>query len=249
MKGWVVGRSVQLGFAVVMLVLWQLATTRWHVSALLLPKPADVVRQLGEMLASGDYLEPLETTLTEVASAFALAASAGLLLGFLISRSRFWVAVFDPLLTSVNAVPAILFFPLFTLFFGLGPGSKIALGATISFFPVVLSVTTGFGTVEQVYLTAAKAMGASGWALFRHVLLPSAFPTVLAGLRMGLVLSFLAVLGGETIASYGGLGHQIAESAESMETPTMYATIVIVVVIAGLLNLVLGRFETFGKRP
>ena len=248
MKPALLPRLVQVGFVVTLAALWQVATTRWHVSPLLLPPPAKVLQRLGTLLGSGEVLEPLVTTLAEVAGAFALAASAGLLAGAVIGRQRFLVAVFDPLLTAVNAIPAILFFPLFTLFFGLGSGSKVALGATISFFPIALGTITAFGTVDAVHLAAARSMGASGWALFRHVLLPSAFPTVLAGLRIGLVLSFLAVLGGETIASYGGLGHQIADAAEGMEGASMYAYILVVVGVAGLLNIAVARLEHFGRR-
>jgi ABC-type nitrate/sulfonate/bicarbonate transport system permease component len=243
------GRIVQLGFLLVLVTLWQLATTRWHVAPILLPKPVNVGSRLMAILQDGSFVAPLTITLSEVAAAFLLAAASGLLMGFTISRTRRAVAVFEPLLTAVNAVPAILFFPLFTLFFGLGSGSKIALGATIAFFPIVLNTITGFGTVERLFITASVAMGASGWALFRHVLLPSAFPTVLAGLRMGLVLSFLAVLGGETIASFDGLGHQIADAADSMEAASMYAYILIVIAVAAVLNVILSRFDSFGQRP
>ena len=243
------GRAVQLGFLIALLLAWQVATTVFHVTPILLPKPAAVAVRIAALIGSLEFVDPLLITLSEVATAFALAALAGLLTGFLVTRSTRGIAVLEPLLTSINSIPAILFFPLFTLFFGLGPGSKIALGVTISFFPIALGTITGFAGVEQVLLTSARSMGASRWHLFRYVLLPSAFPIVLAGLRMGLVLAFLAVLGGETIASFDGLGHQIADAADSMEAASMYAFIVIVVMVAAGLNMLAARLDRFGRRP
>ena len=90
--------------------------------------------------------------------------------------------MFEPLLAGVYSVPIILFLPLYVLFFGLGPGSKIALGTTISFFPIVLNTIAGFGYVDKIFITAARSMGASDVQMFRYVLLPAALPVILTGL-------------------------------------------------------------------
>lgn len=235
-------------FLILLVFAWQLAATVGHASAILLPLPASVALQIEQIIASGDVLAPFGITLFEVAVAFLIATSCGLFAGYAISRTRYTVRVFEPLLTTLFAVPAILLFPLYTLFFGIGSGSKIALGATISFFPIVLSTITAFSSIEPVYVTAARVMGARGWQLFRRVLLPAAFPTVLAGLRIGLTLCFLSVLGGETIASFGGLGHKIANAAADMDPATMYAYIVIVIALAAVLNVLLSRGESIGAR-
>ena len=241
-------RLVQIGFVLGLVLLWHLATTAWHVSPLLLPRPALVVAKAWSLIVSLEFLDPLAQTAGEVAAAFAIAASSGLIVGAFVARAGLRVQVAEPLLTAINAVPAILFFPLFTLLFGLGGGSKIALGATIGFFPIVLNTISGLSNVERILVTAAVSMGASRMALLRHVLLPAAFPSVLAGLRIGMTLSFLAVLGGETIASFDGLGHQIADAAESMEAAAMYAYILIVIGVAALLNQLLARLDSFGAR-
>ena len=163
-------------------------------------------------------------------------------------RSRTLIAVFEPLLAGIYAIPIILFLPLYVLFFGLGPLSKIALGATISFFPVVLSTIAGFGSVEPIHVTAARSMGASSWHLFRYVLLPAALPIILTGLRMGFTVALLSIIGSETIASLAGLGHRIVHLAEAMEMARMFAYIVFVVAIAVVLNMVVTGLEARGKR-
>jgi ABC-type nitrate/sulfonate/bicarbonate transport system permease component len=242
-------RSVQVGFLLVLVVLWYLATTRWRVSPLLLPNPVLVLRDLWEILKTGEFVGDLRVTLSELAFAFIISASSGIIVGYLISRSQYLIRVFEPLFAGIYAVPIILFLPLYVLFFGLGPASKIALGATISFFPIALSTITGFGYVDKVLVTAARAMGASDYQLFRFVLLPAALPVILTGLRMGFTIALLAIIGSETIASLAGLGHRIVHLAESMEMAPMFAYITFVVAIAAILNTLVSALEARGRRP
>ncbi len=241
-------RVVQVAVPVALATLWYLATTRWGVSRILLPNPVDVVHALGNVLATGEYLDDLRVTLTELAIAFTISVTGGIALGYLISRSRYRIGVFDPLLSAIYSVPLILFLPLYVLWFGLGPPSKIALGATISFFPIVLSTIAGFGRVEPMIVTAARSMGASNLQLFRFVLLPAAFPVILAGARLGFTVALLSIIGSETLASLAGLGHKIVELSEGMEMPRMFAYIAFVVVIAAILNVVVSRLEAWGRR-
>ena len=195
-------------------VLWYLATTRWGVSPLLLPNPVQVGASLGHP-EDRRVLGDLRVTLTELAIAFAISATSGVTLGYLISRSPYRIRVFEPLLAGIYSVPIILFLPLYVLFFGLGPASKIALGATISFFPIALNTIAGFGYVDTVLVTAARSMGASDDQLFRYVLLPAALPIILTGMRMGFTVALLSIIGSETIASLAGLGHRIVHLAEA----------------------------------
>jgi ABC-type nitrate/sulfonate/bicarbonate transport system permease component len=241
-------RLVQIMFLIVLLVLWYLATTKWGVSHLLLPNPVKVYDELKDVLASGEFIPDLRITLTELAIAFALSSLSGITFGYLLSRSQFLIRVFEPLLAGVYSIPIILFLPLYILFFGLGPASKIALGTTISFFPIVLNTIAGFGYVDRIYVVAARSMGASDFQLFRWVLLPAALPVILTGLRMGFIVALLSILGSETIASLAGLGHRIVHLAEAMDTARMFAYIAFAVAIAASLNVIVTMLEVKGRR-
>ena len=236
-------RLVQVAFLAALLLGWYLAATMGHVSLLLLPNPINVWHQLVAILARGEFIPDLRITLGELAAAFAISASLGLTLGYVISRSRYAVIVFEPLFAAVFSIPIILFLPLYVVLFGLGPASKIALGATISFFPIVLNTITGFGNVDRTLITAARSMGASNLQMFRYVLLPGALPVILAGLRVGFTVALLSIIGSETIASLAGLGHRIVNLAENMDMARMFAYIAFVVVIAAFLNTVVSAIE------
>jgi ABC-type nitrate/sulfonate/bicarbonate transport system permease component len=240
-------RSVQLGFVALVGIAWWIATAHGAINPLLLPPPAAVYREFLSLLRTGSFWPDLRITLYELAVAFSIAAVAGSATGYLVSRSRYAIRVFDPLFAGIFAIPAILLYPLYVLFFGLGPGSKIAMGASIAFFPVVLNTISGLSRVDRTYVTAARSMGASSAQMFWSVMMPAAFPIFLAGLRMGLILAFLSILGAETISSFSGLGHQIAGLAENMDTARMFAYIVFVLLIAFLLNFAVSFAEARGQ--
>jgi len=242
-------RAVQLAFLIAVLALWYLATARWGVSHLLLPNPTSVLAELEDVLASGEFMGDLRVTLTELAAAFAIAALGGVSLGYVVSRSPYSVRVIEPLLAGMYSIPIILFLPLYVLFFGLGPGSKIAIGTTISFFPIVLNTVAGFGYVDRIFITAARSMGASDVQMFRYVLLPAALPVILTGLRIGFTVALLSILGSETIASLAGLGHRIVHLAEGMDMARMFAYILFAVLIALFLNTVVSTLESRARRP
>jgi ABC-type nitrate/sulfonate/bicarbonate transport system permease component len=246
--GRLLSRAVQLGFVVLLLGAWYVGTTYGHISPILLPNPVAVFDELMDVLRSGEFVPDLQVTLTELAIAFAISATSGVALGYLISRSRYSIRVFEPLFAGIYSVPIILFLPLYILFFGLGPASKIALGVTTSFFPIVLNTIAGFGYVDRVFVLSAKSMGASQFQLFRCVLLPAALPIILTGLRIGFTVALLSILGSETIASLSGLGHRIVHLAEGMDIARMFAYIAFAVAIAFILNTVVSTLESRARR-
>jgi ABC-type nitrate/sulfonate/bicarbonate transport system permease component len=245
---WTVSRGVQVGFLVGLLVLWYVSTNYWGVSHLLLPEPVKVFWQFVDIIKTGEFVDDLKITLGEVATAFTLSCTTGLTLGYLISRSPYAIRVFEPLFAGIYSIPIILFLPLYVLIFGLGPASKIAIGTTISFFPIILSTIAGFGYVERTYIVSARSMGASDLQLFRYVLVPAALPVILTGMRMGFTVALLSIIGSETIASLAGLGHRIVHLAEGMEMPRMFAYIAFVVAIAAFLNTVVSSLEARARR-
>jgi ABC-type nitrate/sulfonate/bicarbonate transport system permease component len=234
---------IQIGFVAIVAAAWYWSTATGSVSRLFLPAPEAVWLAFSRLVVTRQFWSAVEVTLVTVAQAYAIAVVAGISAGYLISRSRFRVDVLEPIIAGLFTIPITLFFPIFILFFGIGTGSKVAYGATYAFFPIVLNTIASFANVEPHFLRAAKSMGASRWNTFRHVLIPSALPVLLGGMRIGFFICFAAVLGGETLSSVAGIGRNIALAAELMEPARMYAWITFVVLTALMLNLVLSGFD------
>jgi ABC-type nitrate/sulfonate/bicarbonate transport system permease component len=240
--------SIQFGFLAILFGAWWFVTQSSQRMLLLLPPPARVWTEMQFLWSSGRLWAAAVITITTIAKAYAIAVTAGIVVGFLVTRSKALVRIFEPVLTGLFAVPLTLFFPLFVVFFGIGPESKIAYGATYSFFPIVLNTIAGFASVDDLYLRAARAMGAGSLAQFRYVYLPAARPVTLTGLRIGFFICIASVLGGETLAAAAGIGKSIALSAELMETARLYAWIAFVVIVSVMLNLMALAAENRGAR-
>lgn len=236
-------RSVQIAFLAIMGGAWYFATQSGSISALFLPKPANVYATLERLMQTASFWSAVTVTLTTILKAFAIAIVTGLVVGYAVTRSKLATQVIEPVIAGLFTVPITLFFPMFILFFGIGTGSKVAYGATYAFFPIALNTIAAFANMEERYLRAARSMGAGRFDTFRHVLLPGALPVLITGMRIGFFICFASVLGGETISSVAGIGRNIALSAELMESARMYAWISFVIFTSVTLNLLVYSLE------
>jgi ABC-type nitrate/sulfonate/bicarbonate transport system permease component len=232
-----------------LLAIWDFVGQNKIVSPIFLPTLRSVGERFVQIAQTSTVYYNLWVTVSEVVSAVAIASILGLSIGYLIGRSRYNTSVFEPLLASIFAVPIIIFLPLFILFFGIDMQSKIAFGATYAFFPIVLNTISGISNVDPRFVTVANSMGATQPQMFKRVLLPAALPTIITGLRIGVIVGFLSILAAETIAGLRGLGSQIARLSEGMNTSMMFAYIIFVIIVAALLNLGLTRLERRFKLP
>jgi ABC-type nitrate/sulfonate/bicarbonate transport system permease component len=181
-------RTIQLGLLAILFGTWWFVAHSQQHLLLLLPPPELVWVQMQFLWSSGRLAAAALITVVTIAKAYAIAVTAGIVVGFLVTRSSNLIRIFEPVLAGMFAVPLTLFFPLFVVFFGIGPESKVAYGATYSFFPIALNTIAGFASVDELYVRSVRAMGASSLQQFRHVYLPAALPVTLTGLRIGFVI-------------------------------------------------------------
>jgi ABC-type nitrate/sulfonate/bicarbonate transport system permease component len=236
-------RAIQAAVVVVFFGAWWWLTGSHAINPLFLPAPFAVAGALVHLTGTHGFWAAVGVTAFSTAVAYAIAVIAGIALGFFIGRSPTLTAAYRPVLAGLFAIPLTLFFPLFVVMFGLGPTSKIAFGALYGFFPVVLNTIAGFSGVEPLFLRAARSQGATRVQALRHIFLPGAWPVVLSGLRIGFFITFASVLGGETLSSASGVGHAIAHEADLLDSPPMFAWIVIVLAVTVALNLFLSLIE------
>jgi ABC-type nitrate/sulfonate/bicarbonate transport system permease component len=233
-------RTIQIAFFVLVLAAWWTMTATHHISPLFLPGPAAVAQQIGRISHA--------PTLGTFVVAYTLAVFTGLAVGYVVSTRRFFTRVYEPLLASLYAIPIVVFFPTFILFFGTGPNSKIALGALYAFFPIALNTIAGFTQVDRHLIAAARSMGANDTQLLRRVLVPAAFPIVATGMRIAFIACFASILAGEMIASDHGLGHQIAQTGQMMDIARMFGYVALVVLAAFAFNFGVSALEA-QRRP
>ena len=149
----------------------------------------------------------------------------------------------EPYLTLLNAMPRIALAPLFLLWFGLGIGSKIAVGVSLTFFIVLSATVAGIRGVASDHLILSKALGASPTQLFFKVTLPSAVPVIFSGLRLGLIFALLGVVGAELIAAEHGLGQTLAYLQSTFNMDGVMALLFLLALLGLGVTAIMNRIE------
>jgi NitT/TauT family transport system permease protein len=194
-------------------------------------------------VAEADIYRHLWVTLVETLLAFGIGSALGLAGGLWLALSPLASAVLEPYIKAMNSMPRIILAPIFSVWFGLGIASKVALGVTLVFFIVFFNVYQGVKEVSPVVLANARMLGASQRQLLRHVYLPSATSWVFSSLHTSVGLAFVGAVVGEYLGSSQGVGYLILQAEGSFDINTVMAGIIVLTAFALVLDGLVGRIE------
>jgi NitT/TauT family transport system permease protein len=237
---------LQLLVAVACILLWHVLTTlpasRPFLPPFFFSTPVDVGARIVKWFAEGTIWRHLWVTLAESILAFAIGSIAGVLVGFWFARQPLIAAVLDPYVKMVNALPRIVLAPIFTLWFGLGILSKVALGVTLVFFIVFFNVYQGVKEVSPTVLANARMLGMSERQLMRHVYWPSALSWMFSSLHTSVGFAVVGAVVGEYLGSAAGLGYLILQAEGTFDIAGVFAGMFVlaafVIVIDGFVTLI-----------
>jgi sulfonate transport system permease protein len=237
--------AVVLGMLVpvVLLGLWQWGATNGSFSSSQLPTPSAVFSALLELIERGTFWSHVAISLQRVLLGFAIGASAGLFVGSVVGLSRTASRLLSPTIQAFRAVPSLAWVPLLVLWMGIYEGPKVTLVAIGAFFPVFTTVASGFMHADRKLIEVGRAYGLSGPSLVTGVLLPSAAPTIFAGLRLGLAQSWLFVVAAELIASSKGLGFLLIDSQNTLRTDILLLSIISLAILGKTTDYILSTIE------
>jgi len=207
-------------------------------------QPLMVVQRIWAwFVTDADIYRHLRMTLAETILAFGIGAASGLAGGLWLALSPRMSQVLEPYIKALNAMPRIILAPIFGVWFGLGMGSKVALGVTLVFFVVFFNVYQGVKEVSPVVLANARMLGANGRQLLRYVYLPSATSWVFSSLHTSVGLAFVGAVVGEYLGSSQGVGYLILQAEGSFDINTVMAGIVVLTLFALVLDSLVSRIE------
>jgi len=247
-------RLWQAGVLALLFAFWYLMTTPGLVptfffdndrqAAFFFGEPLKVVQRIwGWFVTEADIYRHLWITLLETVLAFAAGSTLGLLFGLWLALQPMASAILEPYIKALNSMPRIILAPIFSVWFGLGVASKVALGVTLVFFIVFFNVYQGVKEVSPVVLANARMLGASGRQLLRHVYLPSATSWVFSSLHTSVGLAFVGAVVGEYLGSSQGVGYLILQAEGTFDINTVMAGILVLTAFALVLDGAVGRIE------
>lgn len=207
-------------------------------------EPARVALRIWQwFVVDADIYRHLGITLLETVLAFGIGSVMGLGAGLWLALQPMASAILEPYVKAMNSMPRIILAPIFAVWFGLGIGSKVALGVTLVFFIVFFNVYQGVKEVSPVVLANARMLGAGPKQLLRHVYLPSATSWVFSSLHTSVGLAFVGAVVGEYLGSSQGVGYLILQAEGTFDINTVMAGIVVLTAFALALDDAVGRIE------
>jgi ABC-type nitrate/sulfonate/bicarbonate transport system permease component len=234
--------ALRVALVGVVLTLWEIVARSGWLFRDVVPTLPVIGRAIARLLADAGFYSNLLVTAGEIAAALAIGGIAGVVVGLLLGGSRFLAQAYESFIYYLGPTPKIIFFPIMILWFGVGPGSKIAMGALSSFFPIVISVAAGMRQIAPVLIHVGRSFRATPWQMTRTIYFPAMRMPIANGFRLGLGLAIIGTLLAETKLSNRGLGYLIIQSYATFDMPRMYALLIVLFVIAIGLNAVIGRY-------
>lgn len=224
--------TISLATAAVLIAAWFLTAHFRLVSPLFLPAPGEVVDQFLAVVEDGyagaTLWEHVSASLLRILTAAVIAASLGIPLGLAMGLNRWAKGVLDTPIEFYWPLPPLAYLPLMIIWLGIGEVSKIALLTLAIFAPVCLSAQAGVRSLPIERVNAALALGATRWQLFRSIVLPSALPEILTGLRIGIGVGWSTLVAAELIAATRGIGFMIMSASHFLATDVVFVGIGII---------------------
>ncbi|HTR57900.1 MAG TPA: ABC transporter permease [Casimicrobiaceae bacterium] len=232
---------VRIAIVLVALLAWEGLAASGLVIHDVVPSLVKIASALWKLLSTAPLYANLGATLYEVALSLVIGGVTGAIVGLVLGGNRFLGRAFEPYLHYLGPTPKIIFFPIMIMWFGVGGGSKIAMGALSCFFPVALSTAVGMRQIEPVLVRVGQSFRASTAQMVAKIYLPAMRPAMLTGLRLGLGVAVIGVLLAETKLSNRGLGYLVIQRYTNFDMPGMYAILIVVFLLAIVANALLSR--------
>lgn len=220
---------------------WWTVTYLGLIEPLFLPSP-QAVTQRGWLILNQGYMgsslwQHLNASLQRIGLALLAAVLVAIPLGIAIGRNRIAQGIFDPLIEFYRPIPPLAYLPLIVIWCGIGELSKVLLIFLAIFAPVAIATATAVRNVDLSKIRAAQSLGANQKQLIRYVILPSALPEILTGIRIGLGVGWSTLVAAELIAATSGLGFMVQSAAQFLVTDVVILAILLIAMIAFALEM------------
>src|SRR6266700_3716112 len=239
-SGWRISMT-RLAIVAIVLAAWEALAASGLLFRDVVPSLVAIVQALWRLLGNPDFYANLGITGAEIGMALLIGGFAGLAAGILLGANRFLSRAYEALVYYLGPTPKIIFFPVMIMWFGVGTGSKIAMGVVSCFFPIAISVAAGMRQIDRVLIRVGRSFRATTWQMVKAIYLPAMRQPIVNGVRLGLGVAVIGTLLAETKLSNRGVGYLIIQAYARFDMPRMYALLIVLFVVAIAANSVIGR--------
>jgi len=221
--GWIAVAFVLIG--------WEAVVAGARLNPIYLPRPSQILIALITMFKTGGLLSDLLATLARIFGGFVIALVAGTLLGIWMATSERVSAIADNFIAALYPLPKVTLIPLLIIWLGTGGPFMLAISALGAIFPIVINTVLGIRQCDSGLILAARDLGATNRQVTGMVLLPSAIPSIFAGVRLGLGVSIILVVAAEMVVGKVGLGARLYLAGQVLETEQVFAVLIVLAIL------------------
>lgn len=232
---------VRLVSIVVVLGAWEILGRQ--INPLFMSYPSAIARASVALVASGELLEALKSSMLTLLTGFVTASLIGILGGLLIGRYRYVDAATDWIVNALYATPLIAIIPLVILWFGLGDAAKLFIVTILAVFPVLINTASGVRNVPSALIDVGAAFAANERQVFMKIILPAVLPYIMTGLRLGIGRAIIGMVAAEFFTAITGLGALIVKYGNQYDTASMFVPILILMLLGVSLTTLVRRVE------
>ena len=232
---------LRVAIVVAVLAVWEIVAASGLLYRDVVPSLHAIAIALFKLVMTPEFYWHLGVTLGEVGTGLVIGGVLGLVVGIALGANKLLAQAYESLLYYLGPTPKIIFFPIMIMWFGVGPASKVAMGALSCFFPIVLSVASGMRQIDQVLIRVGRSFKASRWQTATKIHLPAMRAPILNGVRLGLGVALIGTLLAETKLSNAGVGYLIMQAYSVFDMPRMYAMLIVLFTLAIGTNALVGR--------
>ncbi|GGA33871.1 ABC transporter permease [Paenibacillus physcomitrellae] len=243
-KPWIVNVG-RIALFLLILLLWELGARTGLINSFFWSQPVEIARTWWSGVQSGAVWSDTLYTFRSTILGFFLGTAGGTLLGLSFWWSKYYARIFEPFIIMFEAMPKLALAPIIVLVFGIGIGSKIAMGFAITVVITTLTTYNGVRSVDKDLVRMVYSLGASRFQVFSKVIVPTAIPAMISALRINIGLALTGAIVGEYIGSEQGLGRMIFYAGQTYEISLIWANIFNLSILSMLLYVLVGRLEVF----
>lgn len=226
-------------------ILWELFTKLGYINVFLFSSPSLIIDTIVELICSNSLFKHICITLYEIFISFIISSFLGFIISSFLWRFKFLARVFDPYLTILNSLPKVALGPLIIIWVGASLNSIIFMALLISLFITIINLYNGFINTNVNYLKYMNSLNASKFMIYKTVIIPSNFTTIINTFRLNISMTLIGVIMGELLVSKAGLGYLIMYGSQVFNINLVITSVLILGLISYIMYILIEKLEIY----
>lgn len=226
-----------------LIIIWELLAKYEVINTFISSSPSRVFDTIIQLYKDSNLFNHIWTTVYETIISFGLGTIIGIIIAIILWWNNFIYKVIDPYLTIINSLPKVAMGPILIIYFGANINSIIIMALLISVIVTVITVYNGFISTDQNRINLLKSFSATKYQIFRMVILPSSYPTIISSLKINISMSLIGVIMGEFLVSKEGIGYLIMYGSQVFNLDLVISGIIILMIVSYLMYLIVNYIE------